>query len=277
MPIAGLSRTGSQAFLPGSTTPFFTPQTTQGNQAWAVFRSGDDFGRLLWSVRLIGTLFSGTGVYNDAHQATASFQASYAVNRMLAVLGEIGYEDARYSGRVPYIVKEMTWGIGARAQFDPDSALIAAVRQRDGFISPFADVAVSIGARTRLNGNYREVLSTTGVQSLDLLNAITYDALGNPIDRFSGSPIVIPFAGTPIGAMGGPLDGGLLTARGRNLWRVLPVESEQPHAVAHRVRLDQPALGTRYADPAVPLPGVAALSRSPPAPRPSSRAAARWA
>ncbi len=205
---------GNRAFAPGSPTPFFTPQATQGNQAWAVFRSGEDFGRLLWSVRLVGTLFSGTGVFNDAHQATASFQASYALNRWLAVLGEIGYEDARYSGAVPYIVQEMTWGAGLRILPDQDSAIIAAVRQRDGFISPFADVAVSLGARTRLNGNYREVLSTSGAQSLDLLNAITYDALGNPIDRFSGAPIVIPFAGTPIGPLGGPLDGGLVGPAG---------------------------------------------------------------
>ncbi|MBX9699974.1 MAG: TIGR03016 family PEP-CTERM system-associated outer membrane protein, partial [Acetobacteraceae bacterium] len=209
-----VDQTGSRAFAPGSSTPFFTSRTTQANQIWAVFRSGEDFGRLLWSVRLIGSVFTGGGVYNDAHQYTASFQSSYAVNRWLAVLGEIGYEDARFSGINPYIVKEMIWGAGVRILPSEESAIIAAVRQRDGFISPFADVAMRLGPRTRLNGFYREVLSTTGAQSLDLLTAITYDALGNPIDRFAGSPIVVPFAGTPLGPLGGPLDGGLASPGG---------------------------------------------------------------
>jgi uncharacterized protein (PEP-CTERM system associated) len=205
---------GSSAYVPGSTTPYFTSQTGQGNQAWMVLRSGEEFGRLLMSLRLIGTVFSGTGVYNDAHQYTASYQASYAINRWFAVLGEIGYEDARYSGVLPYKVSEMTWGAGMRLTPDEDSAIIAAVRQRDGFIAPFADVSMRLGARTRLYGNYRETLTTSGVQSLDLLNSITYDALGNPIDRFAGAPIVVPFATTPIGGMSGPLDGGIASPGG---------------------------------------------------------------
>ncbi|MBY0334007.1 MAG: hypothetical protein K2X49_25395, partial [Acetobacteraceae bacterium] len=209
-----LDQSGNNAFAPGATTPFFTAQSTQGNQVWAVLRSGEDFGRFLWSVRLIGSVFSGTSVYNDAHQYTASFQTSYAVNRWLAVLGEIGYEDARFSGVLPYVVKGMTWGAGVRIVPSEDSAIIAAARKRDGFISPFADVAVALGSRTRLNGNYREALSTSGAQSLDLLTSITYDALGNPIDRFAGSPVVVPFATTPLGPMGGPLDGGLANPGG---------------------------------------------------------------
>ena len=207
-------QTGSSAFSPGSSTPFFTPQTTQGNQGWLVVRSGEDLGRFLVSMRLIGTVFSGTGIYNDAHQYTASFQGSYAVNRWLAVLGEIGYEDARYNGILPYIVQEMTWGAGVRLQPSIDSSIIAAIRQRDGFVAPFANVSVALTPRIRLTGNYREALSTSGVQSLDLLNAITYDALGNPTDAGAGLPLVIPFAGTPLGGLSGPLDGGLYGGSG---------------------------------------------------------------
>lgn len=207
-------QSGNNAFAPGSSTPFFTAQTAQGNQGWFVLRSGEEFGRLLMSLRLVGTVFSGTGVYNNAHQYTASYQASYAINRWLAALAEIGYEDARYSGITPYDVKQMTWGAGARITPDRDSAIIAAVRQRDGFVSPFVDLAINLGTRVRIYGNYRETLSTVGTQSLDLLNAITYDALGNPIDRFAGAPIVIPFAGTPIGALSGALDGGIASPGG---------------------------------------------------------------
>lgn len=207
-------QTGNNAFAPGSNTPFFTSQTSQGNQGWLVVRSGEDFGRFLVSLRLIGTVFSGTGIFNDAHQYTASVQGSYAVNRWLAVLGEIGYEDARYNGVLPYIVEQVTWGAGVRIQPSVDSSIIAAIRQRDGFVSPFANVALSLTSRIRFTGNYRETLSTSSAQSLDLLNAITYDALGNPIDASAGMPLVIPFAGTPLGALGGPLDGGLYGGAG---------------------------------------------------------------
>jgi uncharacterized protein (PEP-CTERM system associated) len=202
------NQSGNQAFAPGTTLPFFTPQSSQGHEVWLAIRSTEELGRLALQLRLVGSVFTGNGVLNDAHRYVATVQGAYALTRWVSALAEIGYEDARYGGVPETVVQEPVWGFGARFTPDPDSAIIATYRQRDGFTSAFLDAAVSLGARTRLNANYNERLGTTTTQPVELLSAISYDALGNPVDRFSGSPIVIPFAGTPIGPLGGPLAGG---------------------------------------------------------------------
>jgi uncharacterized protein (PEP-CTERM system associated) len=202
------NQSGSNAFLPGATQPFFRPQSSQGNEVWLAIRSTEDLGRLALQLRLVGTVFSGTGVLNDAHRYLSTVQGAYALNRLVSLLGEIGYEDARYSGVQPYIVEDVVWGFGVRVTPDPDSVVVATYRQREGFTSAFLDASVALGVRTRLNANYNERLGIAGTQTIDILNTISYDAFGNPVDRFSGSPIVLPFEGTPLGPLGGPLLGG---------------------------------------------------------------------
>ena len=182
------SQNGDDAFLPGQTRPFFTTQDFTANQLYAVARTGEDFGRLALEGRASGTEYTGTGVLDSAHRYSTSVEARYALNRFLAVLGEVGYQDQEYSSTPRISISEAIWSAGGRVTPNEDSVLTVRYGHRDGFNSARADGSLALGPRTTLWGSYSEVLTTTTLRAADLLSATTLDALGNPVDAQTGAP-----------------------------------------------------------------------------------------
>lgn len=180
---------GTAQRVPGQVQPFFTSQHYIGNQAFAVLRTGEDFGRLAMAAKLDATSYSGTGVYDGAHRAYATVAARYAILRGFSVLLEGGYESLSYVGTPRLRVDDAVWTVGFRLDLAPQSFVIARYGHRDGFESPSLEASFALGARTRLNLNYAETLTTPLGATQDLLATTSFDALGNPVDSTTGAPL----------------------------------------------------------------------------------------
>lgn len=193
-----LSDSGSAAFTP-SGQRYFSDQDFTANEFYAVARSGEDLGRLALEGRAISTDYDGSGVLENAYRRIAAVEARYAVTRFVSVLGEVGYEQQRYSGVPPFEISEPVWSVGSKLTFSPESSITARYGRHDGFDSARVDAALSLGGRTRLYANYSERLTTAAQRSADLLNTTTLDELGNPVDTATGAPSVLPFANSFLG------------------------------------------------------------------------------
>jgi hypothetical protein len=210
---------GSRAFLPspvgatGTPAPFFTTQDTISNTGYAVFRTGDAFGRFGAEWRTTGTVFSGSGtVLSGGHRLISTVQTSYSITRQLAVLVEAGYENQHYGGSQPLDIDGPVWSVGARFTPDPDSVLTVKYGFRNGFYSASVNGNLALGARTRAFASYSEQLGTQAQQATDLLSGASVDALGNPINTLSGTPIIAPFGGSLLATQSSLQRTKLLTA-----------------------------------------------------------------
>lgn len=181
---------GTSQFQPNATLPSFNNQDYIANRGYLVIRSGEDFGRLALQGRLDGTAYSGTGVYDGAHNYVAALEGRYAITRGIAVLLEGGYEDIAYGGTNPNEIKDAIWSVGARFTPTPESFLIVRYGHRGGFDSPSLDAGIQLGGFTRLTASYAERLATSATLSQDLLSTTTLDALGNPVDSRTGAPVL---------------------------------------------------------------------------------------
>lgn len=191
------STEGDAAFLPGSTQPFFTSQEASSHQGYAVIRTDEDFGRLAFESRTVGTVYESDGVLAGAHRLTTTLQARYALTRAIAVLVEGGYEDQHYGGTQPLSIQGPIWSVGLRLTPDPDSVIIAKYGRRNGYESAYLNASFRLGGRTRVFATYADQIETAELQATDLLSTARVDALGNLVDSTSGAPLLAPF-GDPL-------------------------------------------------------------------------------
>ena len=182
---------------------FFSDTHYVANSGFATLRTGPNFGRLAMEARLVSTDYSGNGVYDGAYRRVAVAEARYAITRQLAVLAEGGYEMQRYSTIPRFELSEPIWAAGVRLNLSPESVVTLKYGHRDGVDSPSVNAVLALGGRTRLFANYSERLSSSAQRAADLLSATTVDALGNPVDSFTGAPILQPFADNFFGTQSG--------------------------------------------------------------------------
>ncbi|MBY0338169.1 MAG: TIGR03016 family PEP-CTERM system-associated outer membrane protein [Acetobacteraceae bacterium] len=183
------TRQGDTARLSPGALPFFRPSEFTAHTGFAALRTGEDFGRLAVEARVRGTLFEGTGTLDNAHRALGIVETRYAVTRNVQVLAEGGYEDIAFNGTPRFRVSEPVWGVGVRLDPGPNTTIIARYRRRDGFNSPQLNARVGLGARTILFARYEDRLQTQLVQTADLLETVSFDELGNPVDSRTGAPV----------------------------------------------------------------------------------------
>jgi len=196
--VAGLgSAAGLGGGLPASAAQQFT-----AHEAFAVLRSGADFGRLAWEARADSTNYIGDGVLDGAYRRQASVEGRYAILRGISVLAEGGYEQQRYAGTPGVLIDDPIWALGGRLDFADDGRIIAKYGRRDGFASPYLEASIPIGGRTRLAATYTERLTTSAQRATDLLRSSSIDALGNAIDLATGQPTVRSFANSFLSAQG---------------------------------------------------------------------------
>lgn len=197
------TRDTSGVFLTPSGQPYYSDQSFTAHEFYAVVRTGENFGRLAMEARGISTDYNGSGVLDGAYRRIAAVEARYAINRLVAILGEIGYEEQKYNGIPPFHISEPVWSGGVRLSFSPDSFITARYGRHDGFNSARLDAVLSVGARTRIFANYSESLTTSAQRSVDLLSTTTLDELGNPVDAVTGAPSVLPFSNSLLGIQSG--------------------------------------------------------------------------
>jgi uncharacterized protein (PEP-CTERM system associated) len=158
----------------------------------AAFTSGEDFGRVNMRVAARATQYSGSALYDGAYSDLATIDLGYAINRTIAAIGRIGYEDIQYPRSVPpLLISDVVWAVGGKLTPNPDSTITATFGHRFGQSNVFVDGAYSVTARLRVFARYSQTLST-GLQDLqDTLGQIDVDSSGAIYDRATGSPIAV--------------------------------------------------------------------------------------
>ncbi len=179
--------------------PVFGGQSFTAHEVYGVARTGPDFGRLALEARGVNTNYFGTGVLDGAYRRSAALEARYAIVRGISALVEGGYEQQRYAGTPGVRIDGPIWAVGARFDLLDSGQITVKYGRRDGFDSGFLNASIPIGGRTMLSARYSETLTTSSQRAVDLLSSTTLDALGNPIDLFTGGPLVQPFTNPFLG------------------------------------------------------------------------------
>jgi uncharacterized protein (PEP-CTERM system associated) len=194
---------GNDAFLPGGGQPFFTEQQTSAHQGFYVLRSGEDFGRFALEQRSSYTTYEsqgGNSVLSGSRRYFATLAGSYALTRQLTLLGELGYENQRYGGTLPFEINGPIWSAGVRYTPNPDSVITVRYGRRDGFNSFFLDSGFNVSARTRIFASYTDQISSPLQGGLDQLSAGSIGPTGNLVNPSTGSSTSTPF-GNPLLAL----------------------------------------------------------------------------
>ena len=156
---------------------------------YAALRTGEEFGRLIAEARVRGTAFTGgSSVTNGAHRYLGLVETRYAFTRTLSGIAEVGYENQRFGGTRPFRVDGPVWGVGFKLEPGPNTTITVRYRRRDGYDSPTLDARVGLGPRLVFFGRYLDQVTTSLRQTSDLLNSVTLDELGNPVDSRTGAP-----------------------------------------------------------------------------------------
>ncbi len=179
--------------LPPALSQNFANGATRSNEEYADFTTGENFGRLNDSLRLDAVQYSSTGntVLSGARRTTAIDSAGYGINRTVAALASLGYEDINYSGANPVRIRDAVWSAGFRLTPNERSVFTFTYGHRDGFDAPQASLSYAVTARLRVFGSYTEGLTTSQEEIQDSLDATTVDQFGNSIDTVTGAPALI--------------------------------------------------------------------------------------
>jgi uncharacterized protein (PEP-CTERM system associated) len=174
--------------------PFLLPSQygsswLETNRAFASFTTGPDFGRLRDKIGVDANIYDGSGALRDAHRILVTDDVSYAVNRFVSVLGQIGYEDMNYP-RVGYSYNGLIGAGGVTLTPNQYSSLTAEYRYVDGFGAPYVQASYQLTPRLRIFGGYSEGISTF---DQDAQNSLLYggtDVTGARASTLLAAPIL---------------------------------------------------------------------------------------
>lgn len=194
------TQSGRSVILPGQTQPFFVSQDLTAHEAFGTLRSGPDWGRVGWEARSVNTVFDGSGIYRDAHRYLQNLELRYAVTPQVTLLADGGYEDQRFGGFPPFIIRGPTWGVGTILTPDRDSSLTLRYGQKDGRQSFSLDGSLAVGGRTTLFASYSEGFSSPALDGANQLSGVAVAPSGIAVDAATGVPISIA-SGNQLGAV----------------------------------------------------------------------------
>jgi uncharacterized protein (PEP-CTERM system associated) len=173
-------------------TGFAAPSgSTLTNEGTASFLTGNRFGRLSSRLTFDTEERSGSGVLNHASHDIALLDSAYAIDRRLAALATIGYENIRFQSLPPVHISDAVWAAGARLTPKPDSSIILRYGHQSGITGPYAEAHYAVTARTTLVAKYTEGLSTDIEAIENSLALSTLNPQGQPINSLTGLPETI--------------------------------------------------------------------------------------
>jgi uncharacterized protein (PEP-CTERM system associated) len=125
---------------------------------FANFTSGEDYGRFQDSLSSDNNFYDGTGALRNGQRVLLTNDLSYAVNRFVAALGEIGYENLSYPNSGFSYVGGV-WAAGVRLTPNAQSTITAEWRYVDGVGAPYIYGSWQVTPRIRAYGGYSEGIS----------------------------------------------------------------------------------------------------------------------
>jgi uncharacterized protein (PEP-CTERM system associated) len=196
----GVSYTYSNTDAPGlENSPFerelfggFNPYGSSylgTERVFASFTTGEDLGRFRDRIGVDASFYDGSQELRDAKRILVTDDASYAINRRFALIGQIGYEDLQYP------VADFTYDgpIGAAGfTWTPhrDSDITVEYRYIDGIGSPFVQASLQVAPRVRVFGGYSEGITTFQQDQQNQLLSGTPDTYGGPDSAALAAPLL---------------------------------------------------------------------------------------
>lgn len=164
---------------------------TQSVEELAQFTTGAILPRIQNRTQFDATQQTGNVGTQQSTRFYATNRVEYALNHHFAVIGEIGYENLRFSGFPPTRISDAIWRFGGRWDPDPDSSVTITYGHRDGFNSLFVNAYYALTARTTLFASYTSGLQTDQDLIQNNLGLAAVDANGQFVNSQNTGPLFI--------------------------------------------------------------------------------------
>ena len=159
------------------------------DRAYANFTTGEDLARLRDKVGFDSSFYSGSGALAGGRRVLGTDDVSYALSRLVTLLGEAGFEDLDYPRSAYKYVGAIGSG-GAELTFARGSTLTVEYRYTDGFGSFYAQGSVQASSRIRVFGGYSEGISTFDQDQQNTLLSGNTDATGAAASGLLAAPLL---------------------------------------------------------------------------------------
>ena len=158
-------------------------------RVFASFTTGEDFVRFQNALDTDNSFYDGSSALRGAHRVLVTDDLSYGINRFIAALGEIGYENLNYP-RSFYSYVGGVWAAGVRVTPNGDSSLTVEYRHIDGISAPYAYGYYQITPALRVFGTYSQGISTFEQDQQSSLLSGTNDATGALASAVFAAPLL---------------------------------------------------------------------------------------
>ncbi len=172
-----------------ATAGFGTTGDLATNTEYATFTTGENLGRIQDTLSVTASQNSGSSFYQGSSTFAANNTLSYAVNRWLAVLGSVGYQEYRYP-QGGYNLSEPSWAVGVTLTPNPDSTITVQYGRTAGSNTVLANASYTPTARTRVYGSYTVGIQTGLGSRQSLLGTTVVGPGGLLLDRTTGTPVL---------------------------------------------------------------------------------------
>ncbi len=158
-------------------------------RVFASFTTGNDFGRLQDELNTDNSFYDGSGALRAAHRILLTDDVSYAINRFVSALGEIGYENLSYP-RSAYAFVGGVWSAGVRITPNAQSSVTLEYRHIDGLSSPYVHGYWQITPKLRVFGEYSAGITTFQQDQQNELLSGGNDQTGAAASALLAAPLV---------------------------------------------------------------------------------------
>ena len=188
----GVTRqSGNNAYVANNTLPYFSNANLVSQTESADFLSVPIFRRFEDEPRISFTNDTGTGILNDAHQYFVSDTVRYAILHNLLLIGSGGYEDIRYQGIPPILIRGATWSIGLDYTPAVNTSIVARYQHLYGYNAPYIRANFPLTGRTSVAASYTDVLTTPQQQIGANVAGSSLNSLGLPVGTTTGLPVLL--------------------------------------------------------------------------------------
>ncbi len=190
-----ISDTGNPSYantyqpFPGAPPGLYASSTLTTQRGFASFTTGEGLGRVQNRVNLDSNFYSGTITLNNAERITVSDEASYAINRYIAAVGQVGYENLSYPN-IGYSYRGPTGSGGATFTPNVTSKLTLQYRYVDGKGGVFAQGSWQVSPRIRVFGGYSEGISSSQQDAQNSLLSADATTTGASANRLVAGPLL---------------------------------------------------------------------------------------
>ncbi len=158
-------------------------------RVFASYTTGENLGRLRNKVGTDDSFYDGSGALADSRRLLFTDDASYAVTRLVSLLGEAAYEDLAYP-RSGFGYSGPVGSGGVQLTPSRGSSLTVEYRYLDGFGSAFVQGSVQVAPTIRVFGGYSAGISTFQQDVQNTLLDSAADGTGAAASALQAAPLL---------------------------------------------------------------------------------------